>query len=71
MVPLLPFLLAFALPGVHIERLFGPETDTGSYKHPASLTELANGDLFLAWYGGDGEYAPGTAVWGARFSGGK
>ena len=71
MMYLLPFLLALAIPGVHIDRLFGPETNTGRYKHPASLTELANGDLFLAWYGGDGEYAPGTAVWGSRLSGGK
>jgi predicted neuraminidase len=70
MMPLLPFLL-LAMPGVHIDRLFGPETDTGRYKHPASLTELADGDLFLAWYGGDGEYAPGTVVWGSRLSGGK
>ena len=70
-MPLLPLLLALAIPGVRIDRLFGPETNTGRYKHPASLTELANGDLFLAWYGGDGEYAPGTAVWGSRLTGGK
>lgn len=55
-----------ALPGVTIQKVFGPETPTGRYKHPAALTELANGDLFLAWYGGDGEYAPGTAVYGSR-----
>ena len=71
MLPLIPLWLALAAPGVHIDRLFGPETNTGRYKHPASLTELANGDLYLAWYGGDGEYAPGTAVWGSRFTGGK
>ena len=71
MMSLLPFLLALAMPGVQIDRLFGKETNTGRYKHPASLTELANGDLFLAWYGGDGEYAPGTAVWGSRLNGGK
>jgi predicted neuraminidase len=70
-MPLLYFLLALAIPGVHMERIFGPETGTGRYKHPASLTELAGGDLFLAWYGGDGEYAPGTAVWGSRLTGGK
>jgi predicted neuraminidase len=64
---------AQAAPGVSIERVFGPETPTGRYKHPASLTELQNGDLFLAWYGGDGEYEPGTAVFGSRMtkSGGK
>lgn len=55
-----------APPGVEIQRLFGPETPTGRYKHPASITELANGDLFIAWYGGDGEYKPGTAVYGSR-----
>lgn len=55
-----------APPGVSIERLFGPETPAGRYKHPASITELDTGDLFLAWYGGDGEYRPGTAVYGSR-----
>lgn len=48
------------------ERVFGPETATGRYKHPASITELANGDFYLAYYGGDGEYRPGTAVYGSR-----
>jgi predicted neuraminidase len=57
--------------GVRIDRLFGPETPTGRYKHPAVITELANGDLYLAWYGGDGEYKPGTAVWGSRMAAGK
>jgi predicted neuraminidase len=57
--------------GVRIEKLFGPETPTGRYKHPAAMTELANGDFYLAWYGGDGEYQPGTAVWGSRFTAGK
>ncbi len=64
-------LAAAAPPGVKIERLFGPETATGRYKHPASITELANGDLYLAWYGGDGEYKPGTAVYGSRYSKGR
>lgn len=57
--------------GVRIDKVFGPETPTGKYKHPAAITELANGDLYLAWYGGDGEYKPGTAVWGSRLAGGK
>ena len=48
--------------GIKIDRLFGPETPTGRYKHPAAITQLANGDYYLAWYGGDGEYDPGTAV---------
>lgn len=48
------------------EKIFGPETPTGRYKHPSSLAELDNGDLFLAYYGGDGEYATETKVFGAR-----
>lgn len=52
--------------GLRIERVFGPEVPTGRYKHPASMTELRNGDLYLVYYGGDGEYAPGTAVFGSR-----
>jgi predicted neuraminidase len=60
------FAASAAPPGVEIQRLFGPEAPTGRYKHPASITELANGDLFLAWYGGDGEYKPDTAVYGSR-----
>src|SRR5690349_12322346 len=63
---LLATLLLHAAEPIHVERVFGPETPTGRYKHPASITELANGDLMLAWYGGDGEYKPGTAVWGSR-----
>ncbi len=66
------FLMMAALhAGVKIDRLFGPETPTGRYKHPASITELANGELYLTWYGGDGEYKPGTAVWGSRLTAGK
>lgn len=51
---------------IQSERVFGPETPTGKYKHPASITELSNGDLYLVWYGGEGEYATDTAVWGTR-----
>jgi predicted neuraminidase len=53
-----------------MERLFGPETLTGRYKHPASITELSNGDLYLVWYGGAGEYAIDTSVWASRRKGG-
>lgn len=49
-----------------VERVFGPEVPTGPYKHPACLTELDNGDLYLVYYGGEGEYATETAVFGAR-----
>ena len=49
-----------------IERVFGPEVPTGPYKHPACMTELSNGDLYLVYYGGEGEYAIDTAVFGSR-----
>ena len=49
-----------------ITRVFGPEVPTGPYKHPASMTELKNGDLYLVYYGGAGEYAIETAVFGSR-----
>lgn len=48
------------------ERVFGPEVPTGPYKHPACLTELDNGDLYLVYYGGQGEYATETSVFGSR-----
>jgi predicted neuraminidase len=46
--------------------IFGPETPTGPYKHPSTLAELDNGDLYLAFYGGAGEYATETQVFGSR-----
>jgi predicted neuraminidase len=48
------------------ERIFGPEVKTGPYKHPACMTELATGDLYLVYYGGAGEYAVDTGVFGSR-----
>jgi predicted neuraminidase len=54
-----------------VTRVFGPEIPTGPYKHPASMTELANGDLYLVYYGGAGEYAIETAVFGSRLKKGK
>jgi predicted neuraminidase len=56
---------------VSIERVMGPEVPTGRYKHPASITELDSGDLYIAYYGGDGEYSPGTAVYGTRLAQGR
>jgi len=47
------------------ERVIGTEFP-GKYKHPASIEQLANGDLYIAYYGGDGEYAEQTAVYGMR-----
>jgi predicted neuraminidase len=70
---MLPFFAAITIQAaedVVIERVFGPELP-GKYKHPASMTELANGDLYLAYYGGSGEYAPDTAVFGARLRKGE
>lgn len=52
-------------PPLPSEKLFGPETPTGRYKHPSTITELDNGDLLLAWYGGEGEYATATKVFGS------
>lgn len=49
------------------ERIFGPEIP-GKYKHPASITELANGDLYLTYFGGSGEYEPDTRVHGSRLT---
>ncbi|MFN7925985.1 MAG: sialidase family protein [Bryobacteraceae bacterium] len=51
---------------VRTVKLFGPETATGPYKHPACITELDNGDVYLVYYGGGGEYAEATAVFGSR-----
>lgn len=59
------------LADLQIERIFGPETPSGRYKHASSITELDNGDLLLAFYGGSGEYESETAVFGARLARGS
>ena len=56
---------------LRIERIFGPEVATGPYKHPAAITELSNGDFYLVYYGGEGEYAAGTGVFGSRLKKGS
>lgn len=56
---------------VPVKRIFGPEDPGGRYKHPAAITQLANGDLYLAYYTGSGEYADDTAVYGARLPKGE
>jgi len=61
---------AMAADDIVFERVIGPEILT-KYKHPASFTELANGDLYLAYYGGSGEYATDTAVFGMRLAKGQ
>ncbi len=55
----------FAADDITIERVVGPEISR-RYKHPATITELDNGDLYIAYYGGDGEYDGDTAVYGMR-----
>jgi predicted neuraminidase len=56
---------AFGSDDVHHQRVFGPELPD-PYKHPACFTELANGDLYLVYYGGSGEYGEDTWVRGSR-----
>src|SRR5882672_9156763 len=52
---------------IRFERIFGPEVPTGPYKHPACFDELANGDLYLVFFSGKGEYGDTHAsVWGSR-----
>ncbi len=62
---------AFAADDIQINRIWGPEIPTGKYKHPTCITELKNGDLFLVYYGGKGEYANDTSVFGARLRRGQ
>ncbi len=50
---------------VEFYRVFGAE-HPGPYKHPASIAQLANGDLYIAYYGGANEYSEDTAVYGSR-----
>jgi predicted neuraminidase len=71
------FMLILSLIGgpasaeLSIERVFGPETPGGIYKHPAAIEELANGDLYIVYYGGEGEYQGDTAVFGSRLAKGS
>jgi len=55
-----------------IEQIIGPEAPTGDYKHPASVTELANGDLYVVFFSGKGEYHDdAAAVFGIRLKKGQ
>lgn len=56
---------AFAQNGVMVERVVGSEYP-GAYKHPSTITQLDNGDLYIAYYGGSGEYEDDSKVWGLR-----
>jgi predicted neuraminidase len=76
-IPTPALWLALAVPAaaaadedIAIERVFGPEIP-GKYKHPASFTELEGGDLYLVYYGGEGEYEGDTAVLGSRLAKGS
>lgn len=51
---------------IKTEKIIGMEYP-GMYKHPASICELENGDLYLSYYGGSGEYQDDSKVWGMRF----
>lgn len=57
--------IAVGAEGLKIERVIGTEFP-GRYKHPASIEKFDNGDLFIAYYSGDGEYAEDTKVMGMR-----
>lgn len=56
---------AFAADDVFMERVIGGEFP-GQYKHPCTITQLANGDLYIAYYGGTGEYQDDSKCWGMR-----
>src|SRR3989454_4073732 len=59
----------FAGGEIKVERVLGPEVKTGDYKHPACFDQLRNGDLFLVFFSGQGEYNDNSAaVCGARLT---
>ncbi|MCP5110737.1 MAG: exo-alpha-sialidase [bacterium] len=58
-------LSALAADDIAVTQVIGREFP-GKYKHPASITELNNGDLYVAYYGGGGEYEGDSKVWGLR-----
>ena len=56
---------AFAADEITVERVVGRELP-GEYKHPCTITQLDNGDLYIAYYGGSGEYQDDSKVWAVR-----
>ncbi len=68
---LLALATALIAADLRSERVFGPEVPTGPYKHPAAITAFDNGDLYLVYYGGAGEYATDTSVYGSRLRKGE
>jgi predicted neuraminidase len=67
---LLVFTCGIQAEDIVSKKVFGPEIPTGAYKHPSCVTQLANGDLLLAYYGGAGEYADSTRVFASRLKAG-
>jgi hypothetical protein len=47
-------------------RIFGSEIQTGPYKHPVLMSELAGGDQYPVYYGGAGEYAVEPGAFDSR-----
>ena len=66
MASYLLWALAEPLCAIESTEIIGPDDAGGRYKHPTTFTELENGDLYLAFYGGSGEYSTDTAVYGSR-----
>lgn len=64
------FMPRSAASDITIHRVIGTEFP-GKYKHPATITELDNGDLYIAYYGGDGEYDGDTRIYGMRLKQGE
>ena len=56
---------AMAADDIVVEKVIGTEKP-GAYKHPAAITELDNGDLYITFYGGGGEYEDESKVYGIR-----
>ncbi|MCB9782722.1 MAG: exo-alpha-sialidase [Candidatus Omnitrophica bacterium] len=56
--------------GIKTTKVIGTEFP-GEYKHPASFDQLDNGDLYLAYFGGGGEYEMDSKVWGMRLKKGE
>jgi predicted neuraminidase len=63
------FLACAGAGTISFETVVGPEAPH-KYKHPASITQLDNGDLIVAYHGGSGEYDDDTAVWATRLKAG-
>jgi hypothetical protein len=70
---IVPYCLVFSVAAslaeageLTISRVQGPEDPGGAYKHPAAITELDNGDLYITFFGGSGEYEADQKVWGTR-----